>query len=128
MAGGSGKYNAPLIAAMARGAAARAGAQPAAAAGTGSLRRNAGADAAAARGAAHDREGLAPPGSMPPGRRHAWVLGPAEDPGPHAALLVSGWVRQGSTWHVRVIWYSEEADAVVQQSVPASALRPAGGE
>ena len=110
MAGGSGRYNRGLIEELAR-------------------------DAAAQAVVTDDPSGAENPGRpapqprtrAAPSRRHAWLLGPPEDPGPHPALLVSQWLRHGGAdggWQVQVVWYSEDSDAVVQQWVDAAALRP----
>ena len=56
-------------------------------------------------------------------RRHCWVVGPREDPGPHPALLTA-WERRGSQWFGWAIWYSEAAGVVVQQWLPATSLKP----
>lgn len=106
MAGGTGKYNVRLIADLAAAATAPAETD-------GTPRHGHAADEPA-------------PGvlRLPPGRRHCWALGPPDDPGPHPALLTSDWVRQGRDWVVKVSRYSEADDAMVQQWLPSTALRP----
>lgn len=56
-------------------------------------------------------------------RRHCWVIGPQDDPGPHPALLTA-WERRGSQWFGWAIWYSEPDGVVVQQWLPSASLRP----
>ena len=133
MAGGSGKYNRHLIAEMARGAQARPHpdhtarptdlidgleslVEPLEHVGASEGRRMAG-----------EGKQLGASSSSRPGARHVWVLGPVEDPGPHAGVIVGDWIRDRDqvTWCARVVWYSEAADVIVQQSLPATALRPA---
>ena len=114
MAGGSGKYNQRVVAELAAAAERDADAAPVL-----TSREIVRADDLG------DALASVPAGSgLSPSRRHCWVLGAPEDPGPHPALLIGRWVRRGGEWFVKVTWYSEAEDAVVQQWLPAGALRP----
>lgn len=111
MAGGTGKYNRRLIADLSD---------------TPGLGQDPTSESVGLAGAAEGRSGPADTAGsgLPANRRHCWALGPAEDPGPHPALLTGTWVRQDATWYAKVTWYSEIEDAVVQQWLPATSLRP----
>ena len=128
MAGGSGKYNRHLIEELARGAQAGASQDhPADASDRAGVAASAAGPAGTATAFLGAGEQLGSPSSSRPRSRHVWVVGPPEDPGPHAGVLVGNWVRgsDGVSWCAQVIWYSQDADVVVQQSLPAAALRPA---
>ena len=106
MAGGAGKYNHRLVAALAEAAAANVTTTtaPPPNRGTGKTHNGVGGDGSPPEGSA-----------LPASRRHCWALGPPEDPGPHPALLTGSWVKRESQWFVMATWYSEAGGAVVQQ-------------
>lgn len=62
--------------------------------------------------------------SRPP-RRHCWVTGPADAPGPHPGLVIS-WERRGEEWWAYVVWTVAADRTVVQQWLPSHLIRPAG--
>jgi hypothetical protein len=59
-----------------------------------------------------------------PPRRHCWVTGPAEAPGPHPGLVIT-WERRDDDWWAYVIWTVVTDRTVVQQWLPAELIRPA---
>jgi hypothetical protein len=60
----------------------------------------------------------------PPARRHCWVKGSDDSPGPHAGLVI-GWERRGQSWYAQVAYVIEEDSALVVQWLPEELLRPA---
>ena len=62
--------------------------------------------------------------SAGPSRRHCWVAGPREDPGPHPGLVISWRRRERGDWYAWTTWYSEAEDALVQEWLHSSALTP----
>ena len=57
-------------------------------------------------------------------RRHCWVTGSADSPGPHAGLVI-GWERRGERWFAQVAYVLEDDGAVVVQWLPGDLLTPA---
>jgi len=59
-------------------------------------------------------------------RRHCWVIGPAEDPGPWPGLVLE-WHRADAGWRARVVYLTDAdgAQTVVQTWLDARLLRPA---
>lgn len=59
-------------------------------------------------------------------RRHCWVIGPPEDPGPWPGLILE-WHRGDGGWRARVVYLTEVggAETAVQTWLEASLLRPA---
>lgn len=60
-------------------------------------------------------------------RRHCWVTGPDESPGPWPGLVVE-WRRQGGDWIARTIYVVSEQEpppVVVEQWLRLEQLRPA---
>ena len=113
MAGGSGKYNQRLIADLAASFVNTPSSRPH------PLERD------DAQHQVDDSSVAASDTSRPAIHRHCWVLreGPG-DPEPVPGLLVGNWLRQREGWFVRTVWYSEPDDAVIQEWLPAQALRP----
>jgi hypothetical protein len=63
------------------------------------------------------------------GRRHCWVHGPPEDPGPHPGLIQVWRCTPAAGWEAMVVYLllDEPTQDVttVQRWLPADALRPA---
>ena len=58
-------------------------------------------------------------------RRHCWVTGPEDDPGPFPGLVLN-WQRQdGGTWQAWVIYLVGDVQTAVQAWVPEALLHPA---
>ena len=57
-------------------------------------------------------------------RRHCWVSGPADTPGPHPGLVIS-WERRGDDWWAYVVWTVVADRTVVQQWLPSALTSPA---
>lgn len=59
-------------------------------------------------------------------RRHCWVIGPAQDPGPWPGLVLE-WHRDAEGWRARVVYLTDAdgAQTVVQTWLDARLLRPA---
>lgn len=77
-----------------------------------------------ARGQALPVEGPVAPKAT---RRHCWVQGPLEAPGPHHGLVLE-WGQAGPPWRALVIYVVEGADGevtTVQQWVAWSLVEPA---
>lgn len=56
-------------------------------------------------------------------RRHCWVTGPADAPGPHPGLVIS-WERRRDDWWAYVVWTVVADRTVVQQWLPSALIRP----
>lgn len=59
-------------------------------------------------------------------RRHCWVRGPGDAPGPHAGLVIA-WEKRDTTWFALVAYFLEPDHALVQQWLPSdyvSAVHP----
>lgn len=72
-------------------------------------------------------EGRGQDASLGRGRRHCWVDGPPEDPGPHPGLI-QAWRHSPQGWSALVVYVLDEAAqdvTTVQTWVPAEVLRPA---
>lgn len=59
----------------------------------------------------------------PAPRRHCWVTGPEDAPGPHAGIILE-WAKRGEEWHGRVAYCVDSDGALVVQWLPADLLRP----
>jgi hypothetical protein len=57
-------------------------------------------------------------------RRHCWVTGSDDAPGPHAGIVL-GWERRGERWYAQVAYVIEDDDALVVQWLCGDLLRPA---
>ncbi len=58
-------------------------------------------------------------------RRHCWVAGPAEEPGPWPGLVLD-WQRGDGGWRAWVVYLVGAQEQVVQAWVERSRLTPAG--
>lgn len=69
-----------------------------------------------------------PPPATAPGKRHCWVSGPAESPGPWPGLILE-WQRnqEAGAWRARMTWVVDEGPepVLVQQWLPSGLVRPA---
>lgn len=74
-------------------------------------------------GSGKGHEHAIPP--VPAARQHCWVKRTAEHGGPHPAL-VTEWQQRDGQWWARVTYLVVEADAVVDQWLPADRLTPVG--
>lgn len=61
---------------------------------------------------------------MPPSRRHCWVSGPREAPGPHPGIVLA-WEQRGEAWFALVSYYLEDDGVLAQQWLAADLLTPA---
>lgn len=57
-------------------------------------------------------------------RRHCWVTGTPDSPGPHAGLILE-WSKRGERWFAQVAYVIEGDGALVQQWLAADLLTPA---
>lgn len=57
-------------------------------------------------------------------RRHCWVTGSDEAPGPHTGIVV-GWERRGERWYAQAAYVIEGDAALIVQWLPADLLTPA---
>ena len=64
------------------------------------------------------------PDPPPAARRHCWVTGSADSPGPHPGLVL-GWERRGECWFAQVAYLLEDEGAFVVHWLPADLLTPA---
>jgi hypothetical protein len=64
------------------------------------------------------------PDPPPAARRHCWVNGSDDAPGPHAGLVI-GWQRTERGWMAQVAYVIEDDAAMVVQWLPADLLTPA---
>ena len=60
---------------------------------------------------------------MPAPRRHCWVEGPSDAPGPHPGLVIE-WQRREGGWWALVAYYIEVDRVLVQQWLRGELLRP----
>ena len=63
------------------------------------------------------------PSPPPAARRHCWVMGSADAPGPHAGLVI-GWQRREDGWYAQVAYMIEDDAAMVMQWLPRDVLTP----
>ena len=61
----------------------------------------------------------------PPSRRHCWVTGTRDSPGPHSSLVLA-WDKRDGRRFAQVIYYVEADGVVVQQWLPADLLTGVG--
>lgn len=62
------------------------------------------------------------PHPPPAARRHCWVAGSDDAPGPHARLVI-GWERREDGWYAQVAYVIEDEAAVVVHWLPQKLLR-----
>lgn len=62
---------------------------------------------------------------VPASRRHCWVTGSPDAPGPHPGLVLA-WQQRPTGWHALVTYMIEADDALVQQWLSADLLTPIG--
>lgn len=68
--------------------------------------------------------GIGTAGQAP--RRHCWVTGPDEDPGPFPGLILH-WHRERDEWLAWVVYLvGDDLDTAVQAWVPRARLQPTG--
>ena len=60
-------------------------------------------------------------------RRHCWVIGPGEDPGPWPGLILEWHRDDAGGWRARVVYLTElgGAETAVQTWLDSTLLRPA---
>ena len=59
-------------------------------------------------------------------RRHCWVVGPNDAPGPFPGLVLDWRRHEDGTWCAYVIYVVDGLETAVQAWVPAARLQPAG--
>ena len=57
-------------------------------------------------------------------RRHRWVTGPDDAPGPHGGIVL-GWERRGERWFAQVAYVIEGDEALIVQWLPGDLLTAA---
>lgn len=62
---------------------------------------------------------------MPPSRRHCWVHGGHDAPGPHPGIVVE-WQQREGTWFALVAYLIEPDRVLVQQWLSAEMLTKIG--
>jgi hypothetical protein len=61
----------------------------------------------------------------PPSRRHCWVDGTREAPGPHPGIVIA-WEQRDGAWFALVSYYLETDGVLAQQWLAAELLTPVG--
>ncbi|HET9632441.1 hypothetical protein [Terrabacter lapilli] len=74
-------------------------------------------------GSGRGHEHRVPP--VPPSRRHVWVRGPREAPGPHPGVLL-GWEQRDGQWFALVSYYLEGDGVLAQQWLAAELVTRVG--
>lgn len=72
-------------------------------------------------GRGHDHPIPLPPAS----RRHCWVTGGPDAPGPHPGLVIS-WEKRDGSWFGLAVYLIEGDGVLVQQWLPSELLTPCG--
>ena len=62
---------------------------------------------------------------MPASRRHTWVTGPREAPGPHPGIVL-GWEQRDGRWFALVSYYLEADGVLAQQWLAAEVVTRIG--
>src|SRR3954468_22285560 len=78
---------------------------------------------AMAGGSGRGHEHPIPP--VPPSRRHCWVRGTRDAPGPHPGI-VTAWEQREGQWFGLVTYYLEPDRVLAQQWLQAELLSPVG--
>jgi hypothetical protein len=65
------------------------------------------------------------PAPPPAARRHCWVAGSDDAPGPHAGLVI-GWERRETGWFAQVAYFIEGDAAMAVQWLPTDLVSPDG--
>lgn len=63
--------------------------------------------------------------AMPAPRRHCWVTGTTDAPGPHPGIVLE-WQQRDGQWFALVSYWIEGDRALVQQWLSSELLRPIG--
>ena len=63
--------------------------------------------------------------SVASSRRHCWVTGPDDDPGPFPGLVLDWRRHEDGTWQAWVVYLVDDLQGAVQAWVPAVRLQPA---